>query len=449
MADNDTDDQKVSRLKMFGAHFRQNKKFFIFLAGGSCAALAIAFSHHGGTTSKISTISQAPTVVPKHGQLGKVSPNYADSVRRDDAHRLSSAKDDGDSYLPSLMANDRKEQKATSLANLDDMGQGPVERPASPDIPSIDDTPVARPVAATARPTAQETAQVVTAPPTEQEMQDQKDRIQKLLGMNKFEPTVMLASASGGTSSSGFGSSASRNTGSLGFQRGTSSTSGMGRMSAGSASLTAAGDSDESGLSFVEPSPGTVMSARLLGEVDSRAPGPVLAVVTDGPYSGSRVMGTFARGEDGLVLKFTGMTLIYEDDDGNDQSKYVTINAVAVSRDNLSSLMATSVNRHLLAKIGFQMATSFMQGLGQAIQQSGSTAMVSATGGTFISQGKKNTEQEMLQAAGTSAGQVGSTLRSMFGNEPTTIKVAKDTEFGLLFMGKAGQGQGQGQKKQG
>lgn len=98
--------------------------------------------------------------------------------------------------------------------------------------------------------------------------------------------------------------------------------------------------------------------------------------------------------------------------------------------------MATYVNRHVLAKIGFRMAASFMQGLGQAIQQSGSTAMMSASGGTAISQGNKTWTQEMLQAGGTSAGQVGNTLESLYGNVPDTIQIAQNTPFALLFVGQ-------------
>ena len=200
------------------------------------------------------------------------------------------------------------------------------------------------------------------------------------------------------------------------------------------------GSSAGNEVQFEIPVAGTILQGHFASEVDSRLPGVVLGVIDSGPYAGARVMGSFQTAGQALKLMvvFREMTVTYRDDNDELHSKVLKVNAYAVDPNTLSQGMATYVNRHLISKIGFQMATSFMQGLGQAISQSGSTALVTPSGGTVISQGNRTLQDQLLQAGGTSAGVIGQTLQNMFGNQPDTIKIGKDTPFGLLFVGNDG-----------
>ena len=216
-----------------------------------------------------------------------------------------------------------------------------------------------------------------------------------------------------------------------------------GHMTAGSAqSLKAAamgdgGSTSGSTPSFEVPVAGTILRSHFISLTDSRVPGTVLAVVDQGPYRNSRLIGSYTVSTSAkkLMFSFSSMIVTYRDDSGQKKASVVKINAVAVNPETLSQGLATYVNTHLFPKIVSTLATSFMSGLGQAIQQSGSTATYTASGGSIISQGEKNLQQEMLQAGGQSASQVGSLLSQMFRQQKDTIQESQNTPFGLLFIG--------------
>lgn len=432
-SDNEDKPQGVpARLKGAIKGWGQKKMLLGAVALVAMAAVYMNVGHKSQQVASKSAVSAAPIIQPVKGK-NAITPEYANSLKRSDDKVYEAAKKtvttgEPVSAMPSVIDTPETEKLPTSLDDLDDADSGGIKRPAKPDIPSIqDDTMAGHPMPHAGLGEAQpQPVRVNTvAPPSEEQVSAQKLRVQNILSMNRFNP-ALLYSTKEVAQTSGSSASLARNT----MRAGTAASYGSKGEGNGSASA------DDS-FSYVAPDPGTVVSARLIGEVDSRASGsPVLATVTSGPYSGARIMGGFSALDDGLVMKFTSMTVPYEDDYGNEKTKSVTINAVAVSRDKLSTLMATSVDHHLWSKVGIQLATSFMQGLGQAIQQSGSTAMVSSGSGSFISSGQKNLTQEMLQAGGTSAGSVGQQFQSIYGNEPTTILVAKDTEFGLLFLGQ-------------
>ena len=188
---------------------------------------------------------------------------------------------------------------------------------------------------------------------------------------------------------------------------------------------------------FRVPAAGTILYARLVGKVNSDVPGPVVGEVLQGPFSGSRILGSFAPSEEGVVMTFATMTVPYAED-GEQKSEVVPIKAVAVDSANLGSSMATDIDRHLFQKVVLSAATAFLQGFGQAIGTSGTTTVIDTNGASMTSNPAKSATQELWQAGGSAAGKTGQIVDQTWGNRKTTITVDADTPFGLLFLPASG-----------
>jgi intracellular multiplication protein IcmE len=182
----------------------------------------------------------------------------------------------------------------------------------------------------------------------------------------------------------------------------------------------------------LKPFPGTVLYAEMVSEANSDAPGPVLARIEQGPLKGATLIGQFKAGQESLVIDFRRMTVV-KNEGGRQVSKTIDIEAYAVNTDTLSTAVATEVDRHLFQKIALTAATTFVQGFGNAIGQSGATVSRDPYG-TTIAYPTLDTRQQLYMAAGQTAGQVGSIVQREFGNRPTTIKVRAGTPVGIMFL---------------
>jgi len=186
---------------------------------------------------------------------------------------------------------------------------------------------------------------------------------------------------------------------------------------------------------FEMPAPGTIFYSRILGEVNSDTPGPVLAEVLQGPFVNSRLLGSFKSTPNGVVLSFSTMTVPYKDEDGNPQTEVMSIKAVAVDTAHLGTAIASDINNHMLLNLGMAFATSFLQGLGMAAQESGSYAAMGPYG-TTIANPVLSVPGEAMMAVGSGAATAGQIFQNIYGNKPPTITVNADTPFGLLFLGQ-------------
>lgn len=194
--------------------------------------------------------------------------------------------------------------------------------------------------------------------------------------------------------------------------------------------------------SFSMPVDGTSWRGHFIRTMDSREPMRVFGQIDSGPYRGSMVLGSFAQNgiSHKIMIRFNEIVYKYEAEDGSVKSGTSPISAIAIDPSTDSSGFADYVNRHIFQKILIPLATSFATGVGQAISQSGSSSMMSASGGSVISQGVKNTRQQMLQAMGVSGSQMASVLQQMYGNQPDTIKVFAGHPFLMVFDGSSAGG---------
>jgi type IV secretory pathway VirB10-like protein len=175
---------------------------------------------------------------------------------------------------------------------------------------------------------------------------------------------------------------------------------------------------------------GTFYPAQLITGVDTDEPGPVIAEILSGPAKGAKVMGQTPsivnNNAEKVTLQFATMT-------GNMFKKSMAIQAYAVNPDSSKFGLATEVDHHYLLRFGGLLASSFISGYGQALQQSGAVTTVNQVGGTVTSTPVRSSSDITKIALGQVGQSVGQAMQQG-GVRPTTIKVAPRTPVGILFM---------------
>ena len=97
--------------------------------------------------------------------------------------------------------------------------------------------------------------------------------------------------------------------------------------------------------------------------------------------------------------------------------------------------MATSVNHHLAEQLAVAFTTSLLSNFGQLIANSGASTVINPTGAISVTNPALSTTDQLASAAGSAAGTAGTLFQQIYGNQPTTIKVAPGTPCTLLFVG--------------
>ena len=173
---------------------------------------------------------------------------------------------------------------------------------------------------------------------------------------------------------------------------------------------------------------GAVLYAVLDTAVDSDYPDtPVMATVVSGDYKGAKLLGSIKTVKEGqrVMLAFNLMTM-------DAWPTGTTVNAFAIDPDSARSALATSVDNHYMLRYGTTFAASFLQGLGQAVADSGTTVS-SDTGVVTQSTADLNTQETILVALGQ-VGQSASAETAKLQNTPPTVKVKAGMGIGILFM---------------
>jgi intracellular multiplication protein IcmE len=169
---------------------------------------------------------------------------------------------------------------------------------------------------------------------------------------------------------------------------------------------------------------GNGVYARTIVGVSSDQPGPIVAVAESGPIAGDRMIGSFSEENSKLVVHLTSITLA----DGSQEP----IDAVMVAPDTMETAVASGVDEHYFTRFALPIAAAFVEGLGQAIQQSNSTIVQSPLGGV-TAYNKLNLGQEMGIAAGTAGGTAAGLIDQAVPHGPT-ITLAAGVDVGVLFL---------------
>lgn len=173
---------------------------------------------------------------------------------------------------------------------------------------------------------------------------------------------------------------------------------------------------------------GTILYGVLDTAVDSDyAETPIMATIVAGQFKGAKLLGSIKTVKDGqrVMLTFNLMTM-------NTWPKGTAINAFAIDPDSARTAVATSVDNHYMLRYGTAFAAAFLQGIGQAVQESGTT-VTSSSGVVTQSTSTLNTEETILIALGQ-AGQSASGEIAKLQNTAPTVKVKAGVSLGILFM---------------
>jgi hypothetical protein len=169
---------------------------------------------------------------------------------------------------------------------------------------------------------------------------------------------------------------------------------------------------------------GTILYAVTELAVDSRIKTPVVVRVVEGKLKGARFFGGFTQTEEILTLSFDRLV---DTRLGNRE-----ITAMAVDPQTDSPAILGQVDRHLLARWGGLLASSFLEGFGAALGKRGTTVSVY---GDVIVQGEDDASlgEISLEALGQVGSRAATRLEQNFEKPPTVI-IPAGSPIGLLIL---------------
>ena len=173
---------------------------------------------------------------------------------------------------------------------------------------------------------------------------------------------------------------------------------------------------------------GDVLFAVIDTAINSDQPNtPVLARIVTGPYRNAKLLGTFTREEDKLVIKFNTLAL-------KNRPSSIPINAYAIDQRTAQTAMATNVDHHYLMRYGSLFAASFLQGFGtyfsnyQAYQCPSNSICINTD---------TNHLNPVSEAMYSGLGQIGTSLSDSViknFNKPPTVTLDQGSPIGVLIM---------------
>ncbi len=151
---------------------------------------------------------------------------------------------------------------------------------------------------------------------------------------------------------------------------------------------------------------------------------PVVLQADSGPIAGDRMIGTFARENDRLVIHIN--TVVHD-------GETIGVDGLVTSPDTMEAGVASDVDQHYLTRFILPAAAAFVAGLGQAIEQTSNTAAVLSPFGGVTTSTNLNFHQQLGVAAGAAASQIGSTLNQAAPKGPT-ISLEANVAVGVMFL---------------
>lgn len=172
---------------------------------------------------------------------------------------------------------------------------------------------------------------------------------------------------------------------------------------------------------------GTIAYVQLLNALNSDINGPVLAQILSGPFAGGRAIGKVQVKQgvnDYMVLTFNRVV--------KDAVTY-GVNGIAMDEKTTLAGHATDIDHHYFSRIILPAAAKFIQGYGSAVAKTATTTTQTSGGGQATSQPIPSPKQSIFKGIEEASKQVSDVVVED-AKRPVTIKVAKGTTMGLLFI---------------
>jgi type IV secretory pathway VirB10-like protein len=171
---------------------------------------------------------------------------------------------------------------------------------------------------------------------------------------------------------------------------------------------------------------GDIAFAIIDTSINSDQPGPVMARIVSGPLKGSKILGTFERQDTKLLLTFTTLSI-------PSVPQSISMDAIAIDPETARTALATDVDHHYLTKYGTLMASSFLQGMGQAVETSIGTPDLSSSGSaTIASTLPATTRDQVIVGLGAVGTAIANDINKQ--NIQPTVTLDSGTGVGLLIM---------------
>lgn len=159
---------------------------------------------------------------------------------------------------------------------------------------------------------------------------------------------------------------------------------------------------------------------------------PVVLQATSGPFAGERMIGTFSREGERLVIRVNSLTL---------RGETVNVQGVVVSPDTMEAGVASGVDQRYAERFVLPAAAAFVAGLGQAIATTSRvTGVLSPFGGVGFAQ-NLNIGQQLGIAAGAAGARIGQTLNQETPRGPR-ITLDAASQVGVMFLSDVVAGRG-------
>ncbi len=197
---------------------------------------------------------------------------------------------------------------------------------------------------------------------------------------------------------------------------------GSGEAAPATASPASAGSNRPSRQRVLIPA-GRGVQAHTVLAASSDQNSPVVLEADSGPIIHSRLIGSFSREGDRLVIRVSKMT--YAGHEGG-------VDGGVVSPQTMEAGVASSVDEHYAARFLLPAAAAFVSGLGQAIGQSNSTVVASPFGGATAFQ-RLNLGQQAGVGAGAAAARVGQAL-DQAAPRNSTVNVDARSSVAVMFL---------------
>jgi intracellular multiplication protein IcmE len=171
---------------------------------------------------------------------------------------------------------------------------------------------------------------------------------------------------------------------------------------------------------------GDILYAILDTSINSDETAPILATITHGPLKGGKLIGTMTKPANAQSVLVTFNTVSLPQFDHS-----LPLTAYAIDQNTARTALASRVDNHFLLKYGSIIATSFLDGFGQAFMQQG-TSVSATTGSTTVTVGSRTAGEAALIGLGKLGQKLGQAT-SDYQTKPPTVYVYSGTPIGVFI----------------
>ncbi len=168
----------------------------------------------------------------------------------------------------------------------------------------------------------------------------------------------------------------------------------------------------------------TVEYGQLLIEANTDAPGPVLALMASGKFSGARLLGSFQETDEYLTINFNQLV--------TKKGKTIPIQAIVLDPATTLPGVITEIDHKYFQRYILPAAADFISGVGQALAETQQTQTQSDSS-TTTSSDEPDFSEAVSQGIGDSFDGISDAVKDSNQGVKPMLRVAAGTPIGILF----------------